>query len=157
MKELRDKAEKHAFQAEVSRMMKLIINSLYRNKEVNKLYNYCYHNQLKHIDSHHLILLSILDLPQGVDLKCFGCFGQDSFPLSHRQVSLGSHRGNVHQDQSRQGQQCLARYRHWNWNDEGRSCQKSWYNRKVWNERVLVKITGLFDCGLLKCVFIGPI
>ena len=40
MKELRDKAEKHAFQAEVSRMMKLIINSLYRNKEVTKLYNY---------------------------------------------------------------------------------------------------------------------
>ena len=36
MKELRDKAEKHAFQAEVSRMMKLIINSLYRNKEVNR-------------------------------------------------------------------------------------------------------------------------
>ena len=34
MKELRDKAEKFAFQAEVSRMMKLIINSLYRNKEV---------------------------------------------------------------------------------------------------------------------------
>ena len=36
MKELRDKAEKHAFQAEVSRMMKLIINSLYRNKEVSR-------------------------------------------------------------------------------------------------------------------------
>ena len=34
MKELRDKAEKHAFQAEVNRMMKLIINSLYKNKEV---------------------------------------------------------------------------------------------------------------------------
>ena len=34
MKEIRDKAEKFAFQAEVSRMMKLIINSLYRNKEV---------------------------------------------------------------------------------------------------------------------------
>lgn len=34
MKEIRDKAEKHEFQAEVSRMMKLIINSLYRNKEV---------------------------------------------------------------------------------------------------------------------------
>merc|ERR1711899_114502 len=34
MKELRDKSEKHAFQAEVNRMMKLIINSLYRNKEV---------------------------------------------------------------------------------------------------------------------------
>ena len=34
MKELREKAEKFTFQAEVSRMMKLIINSLYRNKEV---------------------------------------------------------------------------------------------------------------------------
>ncbi|KAK2187765.1 hypothetical protein NP493_155g04000 [Ridgeia piscesae] len=33
MKELREKAEKHAFQTEVDRMMKLIINSLYRNKE----------------------------------------------------------------------------------------------------------------------------
>lgn len=35
MKELHDKAEKHAFQAEVDRMMKLIINSLYKNKEVH--------------------------------------------------------------------------------------------------------------------------
>lgn len=34
MKELRDKAEKHTFQTEVNRMMKLIINSLYRNKEI---------------------------------------------------------------------------------------------------------------------------
>lgn len=34
MKEMRQKAEKHAFQAEVTRMMKLIINSLYRNKEI---------------------------------------------------------------------------------------------------------------------------
>jgi len=34
MKNLRDKAEKHHFQAEVNRMMKLIINSLYRNKEI---------------------------------------------------------------------------------------------------------------------------
>lgn len=34
MKELRSKAEKHHFQAEVNRMMKLIINSLYRNKEI---------------------------------------------------------------------------------------------------------------------------
>merc|ERR1712076_187095 len=33
-KELRDKSEKHVFQAEVNRMMKLIINSLYRNKEI---------------------------------------------------------------------------------------------------------------------------
>lgn len=34
MKELQEKAEKHAFQAEVDRMMKLIINSLYKNKEI---------------------------------------------------------------------------------------------------------------------------
>uniref|UniRef100_A0A646QE69 Heat shock protein 83 n=1 Tax=Hemiscolopendra marginata TaxID=943146 RepID=A0A646QE69_9MYRI len=34
IKEMRDKAEKHTFQAEVNRMMKLIINSLYRNKEI---------------------------------------------------------------------------------------------------------------------------
>merc|ERR1712159_141919 len=34
MKQLRESAEKHAFQAEVSRMMKLIINSLYKNKEI---------------------------------------------------------------------------------------------------------------------------
>ncbi|XP_078732682.1 endoplasmin [Lampetra fluviatilis] len=34
IKELREKAEKHVFQAEVNRMMKLIINSLYKNKEI---------------------------------------------------------------------------------------------------------------------------
>lgn len=33
-KALSEKAEKHQFQAEVNRMMKLIINSLYRNKEI---------------------------------------------------------------------------------------------------------------------------
>lgn len=37
MQELRDRAEKHTFQAEVDRMMKLIINSLYKNKEVRTL------------------------------------------------------------------------------------------------------------------------
>lgn len=34
MKELRERAEKHQFQAEVNRMMTLIINSLYRTKEI---------------------------------------------------------------------------------------------------------------------------
>lgn len=34
MKELREKAEKFVYQVEVNRMMKLIINSLYRNKEI---------------------------------------------------------------------------------------------------------------------------
>ena len=34
MKQLREQSEKHIFQAEVNRMMKLIINSLYKNKEV---------------------------------------------------------------------------------------------------------------------------
>ena len=34
MKQLREQAEKFTFQAEVNRMMKIIINSLYRNKEV---------------------------------------------------------------------------------------------------------------------------
>ena len=34
VKQLRDSAEKHAFQAEVNRMVKLIINSLYKNKEI---------------------------------------------------------------------------------------------------------------------------
>ncbi|XP_077985225.1 endoplasmin-like [Glandiceps talaboti] len=34
VKELREKAEKHVFEAEVDRMMKLIINSLYKNKEI---------------------------------------------------------------------------------------------------------------------------
>lgn len=39
IKEMRDKAEKFTFQAEVNRMMKLIINSLYRNKEVSPIFN----------------------------------------------------------------------------------------------------------------------
>jgi heat shock protein beta len=34
MKELKESSEKHIFQAEVDRMMKLIINSLYKNKEI---------------------------------------------------------------------------------------------------------------------------
>lgn len=35
VKEMRDRAEKFAYKAEVNRMMKLIINSLYKNKEVS--------------------------------------------------------------------------------------------------------------------------
>lgn len=48
IKELREKSEKHAFQAEVNRMMKLIINSLYKNKEVSRksfFYIYILHVQ----------------------------------------------------------------------------------------------------------------
>ena len=37
-RELREKSEKFAFQAEVNRMMKLIINSLYKNKEVSNMW-----------------------------------------------------------------------------------------------------------------------
>ena len=39
MKQLREQADKFAFQAEVNRMMKLIINSLYRNKEVRRVWH----------------------------------------------------------------------------------------------------------------------
>lgn len=38
IRELREKSEKFAFQAEVNRMMKLIINSLYKNKEVSSVW-----------------------------------------------------------------------------------------------------------------------
>lgn len=38
IRELREKSEKFAFQAEVNRMMKLIINSLYKNKEVSNIW-----------------------------------------------------------------------------------------------------------------------
>lgn len=38
IRELREKSEKFAFQAEVNRMMKLIINSLYKNKEVSNMW-----------------------------------------------------------------------------------------------------------------------
>lgn len=41
MKELQQRAEKHQFQAEVDRMMKLIINSLYKNKEVSFILDHC--------------------------------------------------------------------------------------------------------------------
>lgn len=34
LRELRERAQNFTFQTEVNRMMKLIINSLYRNKEV---------------------------------------------------------------------------------------------------------------------------
>lgn len=34
MREIKERAQNYTFQTEVNRMMKLIINSLYRNKEV---------------------------------------------------------------------------------------------------------------------------
>ena len=50
----RDSAEKHTFQAEVNRMMKLVITSFYKNKEVFLR-----------------------------ELQCFRRSGQDHFPLAH--------------------------------------------------------------------------
>lgn len=66
IKELREKSEKHAFQAEVNRMMKLIINSLYKNKEVEKQNNFV---QLYSFLCENLISLQSLraDFPQGAD------------------------------------------------------------------------------------------
>lgn len=51
IKEIREKSEKHVFQAEVNRMMKLIINSLYKNKEVrrNKWHLFIYNLRLGRI------------------------------------------------------------------------------------------------------------
>ena len=48
IKDIREKSEKHAFQAEVNRMMKLIINSLYKNKEVSRNKQYTFEILLKY-------------------------------------------------------------------------------------------------------------
>lgn len=60
IKELREKSEKHAFQAEVNRMMKLIINSLYKNKEVrrNQQYFDVQYNQFCKMISMDLLVLA---------------------------------------------------------------------------------------------------
>jgi len=60
MKQLRDSAEKFAFQAEVNRMMKLIINSLYRNKEVTIQSN----------DSSVSVYTLLIDIPSRTHLQC---------------------------------------------------------------------------------------
>ena len=44
VKNLRESSEKHVFHAEVNRLMKLIINSLYKNKEVSILV--CYFSKI---------------------------------------------------------------------------------------------------------------
>ena len=51
LKELRDSAEKQTFQAEVDRMMKLIINSLYKNKEVGVPITYLVHSMYSSVAS----------------------------------------------------------------------------------------------------------
>ena len=70
---LRESAETMEFQAEVNRMMKLIINSLYKNKVCNNINYYIWlyygagHNgqgQLCNILGH---------FPPWIDLKCFRC------------------------------------------------------------------------------------
>lgn len=41
MREIKERAQNYTFQTEVNRMMKLIINSLYRNKEVRLRLHRC--------------------------------------------------------------------------------------------------------------------
>ncbi len=65
VKELREKSEKFAFQAEVNRMMKLIINSLYRNKEVVNLFCVLPNDLIQY--------LKFTDLLERIDFQCFRC------------------------------------------------------------------------------------
>lgn len=53
LRELKEQAESFTFQAEVNRMMKLIINSLYRNKEVNIFYEHYLNTNIYHIIIFH--------------------------------------------------------------------------------------------------------
>lgn len=69
-RELLARAQNYTFQTEVNRMMKLIINSLYRNKEVHlhclsltQLFVHC-----SQFDCH----LSIADIPARADLQRVG-------------------------------------------------------------------------------------
>ena len=75
MKELHEKAQKHTFQAEVDRMMKLIINSLYKNKEVGNLSEVLVILISMNKDYCHFkfTIVFCLDFLEGVDLKCFRC------------------------------------------------------------------------------------
>ena len=73
MKQLRDQAEKFVFQAEVNRMMKLIINSLYRNKEV---WQWVWSSQSMYIQMIYLYLF--LDFLERIDFECIRCIGQDT-------------------------------------------------------------------------------
>ncbi len=75
VKELREKSEKFAFQAEVNRMMKLIINSLYRNKEV--VYLFCV------LPNDVIQYLKFTDLLERIDFQCFRCHRQNSSYGSH--------------------------------------------------------------------------
>ena len=50
------------------------------------------------------------DLPARVDIECVGCPGQDQVPVSHGQDSSECYRGDVDQDQGRQGEQHVAHH-----------------------------------------------
>ena len=120
---------------------------------MESLLKYKCYEQTKSIPN--FILLCIIDLPQGIDLQRLGRFGQDPIPLADGQISFGRNRRNVHQDQGGQRQQCVARDRHRHWDDQGRSRQESWNDCKIWNERVLIKTSGLLRlwwCTWLKCL-----
>lgn len=72
VKELREKSEKHAFQAEVNRMMKLIINSLYKNKEVSGGGGGCAPIRGLSFATNDGDEFCPSDLPQGADLQRLG-------------------------------------------------------------------------------------
>lgn len=76
IKELREKSEKFAFQAEVNRMMKLIINSLYRNKEVDL-------SIVMGLEATSN-LLYLLDFPSRAYIQCIRCHWQDQTSSTYR-------------------------------------------------------------------------
>ena len=74
MKELREKAEKFHFQAEVNRMMKLIINSLYRNKEVRRVMLAMKTIMITFTVLQVIINFFIADFLKRINFKCCRCF-----------------------------------------------------------------------------------